>query len=91
MCSSPKGSSQCFRQTKKKEFSHSEYEEHASMMRRASAVYDRIEKEKAERRQAIANQQTEVEVEIKNVLKDEGNVQSSRFLSIKTFLLQPLF
>ena len=49
MCSSPKGSSQCFRQTKRKEFSRSEYEEQARMMRRASAVYDRIEKEKMQK------------------------------------------
>ncbi len=91
MCSSPKGSSQCFRQTKKKEFSRSEYEEHASMMRRASAVYDRIEQEKAERRQAIANQHAEVDIEIKKCLKNEDNVQTGRFSSIKTFFLQPIF
>ena len=91
MCSSPKGSSQCFRQTKRKEFIRSEYEAYARMMRRASAVYDRIEQEKAERRLAIANQQAEVDVEIKKLPKDKDKVQIGWFSSIKTFFLQAVF
>ncbi|NOR69186.1 MAG: hypothetical protein GQ532_05740 [Methylomarinum sp.] len=91
MCSSPKGSSQCFRQTKRKEVSRSEYEEYASMIQRASAVYDRIEQEKAERQLLLANQKTANNVEQKQLLKDQGNAQAGLFSAIKSFLLQPVF
>lgn len=50
MCSSPKGSTARSRHRKKSELSCLEYEDYARMLRRASAVYDRIEQEKAERR-----------------------------------------
>ena len=90
MCSSPKGSSQCFRQNKRREFSRSEHEEHANMMRRASAVYDRIEQEKAEKRQVIASQQLEFNNK-KDNLKEEDKVQVGLFSGIKAFLLQPVF
>ena len=90
MCSSPKGSSQCFRQHRKKEFSRSEHEEHVSMMRRASAVYDRIEQEKAEKRQVIASQQLEFNNK-KDNLKEEDKVKVGVFTGIKAFLLQPVF
>ena len=46
MCSSHKGSTTRRRYTKKSSFSRSEYEEYASMVRRASAVYDKIEQKK---------------------------------------------
>ena len=90
MCSSPKGSGQCFRQHRKKEFSRSEHEEHANMMRRASAVYDRIEQEKEEKRQVIASQQLEFNNK-KDKLKQEDKVQIGVFTGIKAFLLQPVF
>ena len=91
MCSSPKGSTQCFRQTKRKEFSRSEYEEHARMMRRASAVYDRIEQEKAERRQAIANQKAVYVMEDKQPLKNRDKVQVGLFSGIKNFFYNLFF
>ena len=46
MCSSPKGSTTRRQYAKKSEFSRSEYEEYARMVRRASAVYDNIEQKK---------------------------------------------
>jgi hypothetical protein len=55
MCSSPRGSTTT-RRYAKKTLSRSEYEEYASMVRRSSAIYDRIEKEKAQKRKLIANQ-----------------------------------
>ena len=90
MCSSPKASSKCFRQSKKKEFNRSEYEAHASMMRKASLVYDRIEKEKAERQQIMDSQQAESSFK-KDLLKEKDKVQVGVFSVIKAFLLQPVF
>ena len=72
MCNSLKGSSKCFRQTKRKEDSRSEYEKYASIMRRASTVYHRIEQEKAERRQFIANQKFIITIEDKLFIEDKG-------------------
>ena len=87
MCSSPKGSSWCFKQARRKEFSRSDYEEHARMMRRASAVYDRIEQEKADR-QLIANQTPQATID-KSSLEDKAQVRI--FSGIKAFLLQTVF
>ena len=90
MCSSPKGSGKCFKQTKRKESSPLEYEEYASMMRRASAVYDRIEQEKAERRLLMASQQSQPNA--KKVIKEKKNKLQGGVLSeVKAFFLQPVF
>lgn len=91
MCSSPKGSATRRRHSKKSEFSRSEYEEYARMLRRASAVYDRIEQEKAERRQGIAGQKLELIDSQKDVSKAKDKSQSSVFSCIKAFLLKPVF
>jgi hypothetical protein len=91
MCSSPKGSTTRRRHTKKSEFSRSEYEEYACMVRRASAVYDRIEQKKAERRQVIASKKSAISDKQRELLKDEDNSPSSMFSGIKAFLLKPVF
>jgi len=91
MCSSPKGSGQCFRQAKKKEFNRAEYEEHASMMRRASAVYDRIEQEKAESQLLLVNQKSIATIEDEQFLDNKGKTEVGVFSGIKTFFLQPIF
>ncbi|GEM_PF-3712693 len=51
MCSSPKGSSRRARQGRKKDLTRAEYEEQALMLRRASAVYDRIEQRELKAKQ----------------------------------------
>jgi len=91
MCSSPKGSRQSLRQTKRKELSRSDYQEYASMVERASAVYDRIEQEKAEKRRLMANQTTTKNTEEKPLLKQQDNAQTRVLSVIKNFLLQAVF
>jgi len=91
MCSSPKGSSLCFRHTKRKEESRSEYQEYATMVERASAVYDRIEQEKAEKRLLLASQKPSNDIEQTPGLKDQDNVKTRVLSAIKNFLLQPVF
>ncbi|MFK5948999.1 MAG: hypothetical protein QM500_09565 [Methylococcales bacterium] len=89
MCSSPKGSSQCFRHSKKKEFSRADYDEYASMVERASAVYDRIEREKAEKRELLAKENPIKIIKDKPVFEADAPV--GVLGSIKAFLLQPVF
>jgi len=91
MCSSPKGSTTRRRHAKRSEFSQLEYEDYARMVQRASAVYDRIEQEKAEKRQLVASQQSLPDNKQKDVLKAEGKTLSSVFSGIKAFLLTPVF
>jgi len=91
MCSSPKGSGQCFRQTKRKEVSRSEYQEYASMIQRASAVYDRIEQEKAEKRLLLANQEPLNNIAQTQLLKDQNNVQTGMLSAVKKIILQAVF
>ncbi len=91
MCSSPKGSTTRRRHVKKSEFSHSEYEEYARMVRKASAVYDRIEQEKAEKTQVSASQQSTITDNKKDILKNEDRVLVTVFSGIKAFLLRPVF
>ena len=85
MCSSPRGSSTRRRHIKKNAFTRLKYEEYSSMMRRASAVYDKIEQEKAKRRQFIASQQPVITKKQNNVSKDEDKNQSNVFSGIKLF------
>jgi len=61
------------------------------MMRRASAVFDRIEQEKAERRQAIATQKVVHVMEDKQPLKNRDKVQIGLLSGIKNYLLQAVF
>ncbi|MCF6250956.1 MAG: hypothetical protein L3J75_06770 [Methylococcaceae bacterium] len=91
MCSSPKGSTTRRRHVKKSEFSRSEYEEYARMVRKASAVYDRIEQEKVEKTQVSASQQSTITSNKKDVLKNEDRVLVTVFSGIKAFLLRPVF
>jgi hypothetical protein len=91
MCSSPKGSTTRRRHVKKSEFSRSEYEEYARMVRKASAVYDRIEQEKSERAQVIASQKFTIADNKRVVLKNEDKVPVTFVSGIKAFLLRPVF
>lgn len=85
MCSSPKGSYQRLRQAKRKEVTRSDYEKYASMIERASVVYDRIEQEKVE------NQKPVININKKQFLKGWGSVQLGLFAAIKNFLLHPYY
>lgn len=85
MCSSPKGSTTRRRHAKKSEFNRSEYEEYARMVRKASAVYDRIEQKKAERAQVIASQKSTITDNKKDVLKNKDKAPSTVFSDIKAF------
>jgi hypothetical protein len=91
MCSSPKGLTTRRRHVKKREFSRSEYEEYARMVRKSSAVYDRIEQEKAEKAQVIASQKSTIKDNKKDDLKCEDSVPVTFFSGIKAFLLRPVF
>jgi len=91
MCSSPRGSSQRLRQTKRKELSRSDYQEYARMIERASAVYDRIEQEKTENRRLIPNLTATNNTEEKPLLKKQDKDQTGLLSVIKSFLLQAVF
>jgi len=93
MCSSPKGSTPCFRQTKRKAFDRSDYEEQASIMRRASMVYDRLEQQKLQKQQ-LTNNKASVSISDDKVKVSVTNKEKSTtgiFANIKSFLFQPIF
>lgn len=59
MCSSPKSSANYRRHARKREFSQTQYEKYAHMVRRASACYEEAQQRKVERRQHTASLQPE--------------------------------
>ena len=86
MCSSPKGSEKKRRQVKKSEYSRSDREEYATMVERASAVYDRIEQEKADRRLAMSLQQSSISDRQEDVSDSIDKSHSNALSRIKAFL-----
>ena len=91
MCSSPKGSTPCFRQTKRKAFDRLDYEEQASIMRRASMIYDRLEQQKLQK-QPLTNNKASVSISDNKVsVTNKEKSTTGIFANIKSFLFQPIF
>ncbi len=86
MCSSPKGSTTRRWQVNKSEYSRSEHNEYATMVERASAVYDKIEKEKTEKRLAMSRQQSSIGDKQRDVADSIDKSHSNVFSRIKIFL-----
>lgn len=61
------------------------------MVQRASAVYDRIEQEKAERRLLLDNQKIVTNIAQTQQSTDQVNDQAGLGAVIKRFLLYPVF
>lgn len=91
MCSSPKGSTTRQRQTKSKQYTQSDYQEYSTMVERASAVYDRIEKDKAERKDVLASQDEVITNSPVESLASQDNSQLKFFSKIKYFFLKPSY
>jgi len=91
MCSAPKGSTTRRRHIKKCKVSHSDYEEYARMVRSASAVYDRIEKENTKQKELLASQKPTITEKQFDNSRDENKSHFNIFSSVKTFLLKPVF
>lgn len=89
MCSSPKGSTALRRLGKRKEFSRTEYEEYASILRRASVCYELAQQKKLERLRFAASHQPILIHNPDEVVKEDEK-QRGILSYLKEFLMQPI-